>query len=614
MAIQNTSGGDQSIMKGLIALWLESTGSIPGGWFLCDGDNDTPDLRNKFLKIANTTGQIGDTGGSNAHTHAASNSHTHTATGTHNHTTGGITSATGTNVDGISGGGANNSPIIHWHTISSVTNATATYGNATVSGDSESSEPSYTIAAYIMQGTYMEENPAKGNIVRFNEELESKARGKIAAVEKSFAKANIPTRRQNVKSLASISESPHRKTFDYRIYDGPTFISSWSEEVISDPTFRAVVNGGPGEMIVKLARSYDDFGEDIDVKLLNTVEVWCFDREAPSGVMIYSGYISGYRPIIDSHSEYIEITLLHHIAKMSHLILRDGDGDTQIAMNSYDPSQMVKDIVGYYQADGGLIEYTDDSIKNTNTTVSYTFNIYTIKEALDKAINLTPQNWFWRVDADNVLTMSNFNVAKATHLLQVGKNISYMETWRRAEDLINRVYFVGQESGGVPKYRVYSNTGSIDSYGIHATKLVDQRVGLDATADVLAGTEIGRRKDPEIRTMVTITDSNGYDSTKGYDIEAIRPGHSIQIRDIKQPEKAQTLWDIGEWDEDVWDQTLAYAAADILQIVAIEYTPSAIRVEASSRMPEISKRMEDIYRNWEESATWNVPSTPTEGP
>lgn len=149
MAIQNNSGSSKSAPLGTIALWLGNVVDIPTGWQLCDGTNDTPDLTDYYVKIANDTDEIGDTGGSNTHTHAASNSHTHTATGTHTHSTGGSTSSVGTAASGISGGSANNDPVVHHHTITSVSSTTATYNSTTVSADSSSNEPEYIIAAYI---------------------------------------------------------------------------------------------------------------------------------------------------------------------------------------------------------------------------------------------------------------------------------------------------------------------------------------------------------------------------------------------------------------------------------------------------------------------------------
>lgn len=42
-----TAGGDPSIPPGLIAMWSGTT--VPEGWVLCNGENNTPDLSDKFI-------------------------------------------------------------------------------------------------------------------------------------------------------------------------------------------------------------------------------------------------------------------------------------------------------------------------------------------------------------------------------------------------------------------------------------------------------------------------------------------------------------------------------------------------------------------------------------
>ena len=90
------------IPTGVITMWYGSIASIPSGWFLCDGANSTPDLRDRFIVGAGSTYGVAATGGSaNAtlvsHNHTASSSssfsgsalaaHTHTATDAgHTHT------------------------------------------------------------------------------------------------------------------------------------------------------------------------------------------------------------------------------------------------------------------------------------------------------------------------------------------------------------------------------------------------------------------------------------------------------------------------------------------------------------------------------------------------
>ena len=51
--------GVQGIPTGGIIMWSGATSAIPSGWVLCDGQNSTPDLRNKFIVGANDS--TGDT-------------------------------------------------------------------------------------------------------------------------------------------------------------------------------------------------------------------------------------------------------------------------------------------------------------------------------------------------------------------------------------------------------------------------------------------------------------------------------------------------------------------------------------------------------------------------
>lgn len=84
------------IPSGVIVMWSGSIASIPAGWYLCDGNNSTPDLRNKFIIAANAddsgtaktavTGSATQTGGNKdlivpAHTHTGTTDAGGAATG-----------------------------------------------------------------------------------------------------------------------------------------------------------------------------------------------------------------------------------------------------------------------------------------------------------------------------------------------------------------------------------------------------------------------------------------------------------------------------------------------------------------------------------------------------
>ena len=71
------------IPAGIIAMWSGTLATVPAGWALCDGQNGTPDLRDRFVMGAAAGANPGATGGAASHTHAAHTgviSHTHPIT------------------------------------------------------------------------------------------------------------------------------------------------------------------------------------------------------------------------------------------------------------------------------------------------------------------------------------------------------------------------------------------------------------------------------------------------------------------------------------------------------------------------------------------------------
>ena len=84
----NGSGlsGIEAFVTGMIILWYGNTGNIPTGFVLCDGNNSTPDLRDRFIVGAGSAYSPGNTGGSASVTLGISElpSHNHSATSTVN--------------------------------------------------------------------------------------------------------------------------------------------------------------------------------------------------------------------------------------------------------------------------------------------------------------------------------------------------------------------------------------------------------------------------------------------------------------------------------------------------------------------------------------------------
>jgi hypothetical protein len=140
-----------TIPTGVISLWYGSIGSVPTGWYLCDGSNGTPDLRDRFVVGAGSTYSVAATGGATTATLVLNNlpAHTHTATVTdpgHLHT------YERPSIGSAAGGGGSNA-IFQYPTANTSTATTGiTVSNAsTGSGTSFSVLNPYYALAYIMK-------------------------------------------------------------------------------------------------------------------------------------------------------------------------------------------------------------------------------------------------------------------------------------------------------------------------------------------------------------------------------------------------------------------------------------------------------------------------------
>ena len=137
LAVQNKTGGD-SIRTGMIGLWLGTLNSIPNNYSLTDTN-----LKKKHIKITDTIGNIGDTGGANTHTHAA---YSHGYTLAHIHT--GQTSGNGDWDRGATSGTFYLPASNHDHPVT-VASTNLIGEAANVTATSSNNEPLYRTVAFI---------------------------------------------------------------------------------------------------------------------------------------------------------------------------------------------------------------------------------------------------------------------------------------------------------------------------------------------------------------------------------------------------------------------------------------------------------------------------------
>ena len=201
----NSSNGQFSVsvpsafVSGMIILWSGNTGNIPSGFVLCDGNNGTPNLTDRFVVGAGAAYSPGATGGSSSvtlstsqlpshnHSFSGSSSHSHTINN-HTHTFSASTNNQGSHVHnllynhGAFGGSSGavtprsgNTPVVpgisgrvsseggHSHSMSGTTGNPSNRGTNTQtvtisgntgsigSGSSVENRPPYYALCYIMK-------------------------------------------------------------------------------------------------------------------------------------------------------------------------------------------------------------------------------------------------------------------------------------------------------------------------------------------------------------------------------------------------------------------------------------------------------------------------------
>jgi hypothetical protein len=153
-----------TIPTGMISLWYGAIGSVPTGWYLCDGSNGTPDLRDKFVVGAGSTYSVASVGGSTdaivvSHTHTATSTstvtdpgHVHNILGTSNHyVADGGQSSGGTGTFPFSLGSTSYGSSYIQSATTGVTVATSTTNASAGTSGTNANLPPYYALAYIMK-------------------------------------------------------------------------------------------------------------------------------------------------------------------------------------------------------------------------------------------------------------------------------------------------------------------------------------------------------------------------------------------------------------------------------------------------------------------------------
>lgn len=260
-------------------------------------------------------------------------------------------------------------------------------------------------------------------------------------------------------------------------------------------------------------------------------------------------------------------------------ILYEAGAETTVPFNSYDPSDILREVVDFANSRGARINYTADSIQNTNTTVSYTFRNQNIKQVIEKILELCPAGWYYYYDFGTDTIYLKERSTTPDRWLRQGATVVNGKIIKTIEQVVNDVPFSG---GGDPALYIRDRVAPADGTRRGLKTLSDNRVTSEDTAYILTGSEIEQFNQALYAGDVTITEDG-----------------TFYLEDVA----------VGEMYGFIGFGALVDSI--VVQGVSKDYSPDKMPVALTYNVPRVNKRVEDIKRNLDTLETVNNPVEPT---
>lgn len=289
------------------------------------------------------------------------------------------------------------------------------------------------------------------------------------------------------------------------------------------------------------------------------------------GSMYYSNYAGG-----SGGGLYTEVP-----AEDLYFIAYSGVVSTQAVFTSVDPTTgMLVPIMDDYNQQGGRIVAAD--VDATGLSLSYTFNVQTILEAIKAIKDMSPEDFYWRIDLGTdelefkeIATTPDFTFVKNIH-------ISELELTLSIENVKNKIPFTGGDTGGGQNlYQLYTDTDSINRYGPRLFRKTDNRVTNSTTADAIGNSTLAELSGEQQSTPVVIP-------ANVMDISLLTPGKVVGFANF------------GNFIDSV-----------ALLIVRRDYTPDAVTLTLGMLPLNLPTAIEQLQRGLVAQQTVDNPSAPS---
>lgn len=333
-----------------------------------------------------------------------------------------------------------------------------------------------------------------------------------------------------------------KKTYNIVIYDqaGTTILKTLKPDILKNElAFNSIKNGNTGQCILNLNFPFDNFYEGTLIEFNNIVRIYQNDKNTPPR-LIYTGFISSYRPYTEGADEGVEVVLLGLGSLLSFFYYKSF-GSTQFTKND-NVENLLTDIVDEFNSVyHNLISYDSDSIETGAAGVTINYTDVTMLEAINQSFSMAGAgDWWWSIDATGKLYFKK-KPSTPTHIFTIGKDVERFEIDKSAENIVNSVT-VDYTGGSVSA----SDPSSIAIFGERERINVTSPTTLPASAQKQADKIIEDNKDEKIKVNANINSL--------YDIETIKPGDTCKFRNFNKD---------------------SISLSNNMQIVSVTYTPKS---------------------------------------
>lgn len=169
----------------------------------------------------------------------------------------------------------------------------------------------------------------------------------------------------------------------------------------------------------------------------------------------------------------------------------------------------------------------------------------------------------------------------ADHIFVKGKHLADIDIEKSAEDLRNKVYFVGGDPGSGTLFKVYTDTAAIADSELGVHRITDRRFTLTASAQRYASKVMSEYGRPIWTSTITIPSSV-------YDIESIKLGQMVGFRNFGN-----------------------FVDTQLLQIVGYNYTSTLITLTLGTLQEGMAEIIADLDEGLSNEQYQQLPTTPS---